>query len=213
MKAFKRIALLVMAVVMVAGTADAKILRFGVKAGANFNKLSFSKEIVHDINKANSTGWEAGVMMEANIPVVGLGVDLSLMYARMNNNGSIYDSNNELVYDAGKNFIMLPLNLKYKISLPVVGKYLAPYIFTGPNFVFNLDKNILSDVKNKKCQVAWNVGLGVELFKHLQIGASYNFGMGKIGNAVFNSVVGTTQNNLDYTVKNNYWMVTAAYLF
>lgn len=209
MKAFKRIALLVMAVVMVAGTADAKILRFGVKAGANFNKLSLSKEIVHDFNKANSAGWEAGVMMEANIPVVGLGVDLSLMYARMNNNGKIYDeSNDELVYDAGKNFIMLPLNLRYKISLPVVGKYLAPYIFTGPNFVFNLDKDIFSDMKNKKCQVAWNVGLGVELFNHLQIGASYNFGIGKIGNAVF----GTTQNDLA-PVKNNYWMVTAAYLF
>lgn len=212
MKSFKRIAVLITALLIFAGSANAKIFSFGVKAGANFNKLSFSKEIVNDINKANSTGWEAGVMVEANIPVVGLGVDLSLMYARMNNNGSIFDSTGNEVYDAGKNFLMLPLNLKYKISLPVVGKYLAPYVFTGPNFLFNLDKNTLKYIKNKTCQVAWNLGIGLEFFHHLQVGASYNFGLGKIGNSIVDKIAGTNQ-NVEYTVKNNYWMVTAAYLF
>lgn len=214
MKTIKRLSLLVMAMMLFAGSANAKLFTFGIKAGANFNRLSFSKEIVKDINKANSTGWEAGVMVQCNIPIVGLGADLSLMYARMNNNGSIYDNNtNELVYDAGKNFLMLPLNIKYKFTLPVVGNYIAPYLFTGPNFLFNLDKNTLQYIKNKTCQVAWNVGLGLEFFNHLQVGASYNFGLGKIGDKVVNSVVGTNQTNMDYTVKNNYWMVTAAYLF
>lgn len=211
MKAFKRVALIVLALVLFAGTAEAKILRFGVKAGANFNRLSFSKEFANTLtDKANSSGWEAGVMMEGNVPLIGLGFDLSLMYSRMNNNGDIYQ-NGVQVYDAGKNFLMLPLNVKYKISLPIVGNYVAPYVFTGPNFVFNLDKNILKSVRNKACQVAWNVGLGVELFKHLQVGASYNFGLGSIGNSIINSTLGT--NTPQYTVKNNYWMVTAAYLF
>lgn len=213
MKTLKRIALLVAAMMIFVGGANAKTFSFGVKAGANFNRLSFSDEIVHDFNKANSSGWEAGVMVEANLPIVGLGLDLSLMYARMNNNGSVYDKNHQLVYDAGKNFLMLPLNVKYKITLPVVGSYLAPYVFTGPNFVFNLDKNILDRVKNKSCQVAWNVGIGLEFFKHLQVGASYNFGLGKIGDGIANTLIGTNQDNLNYTVKNNYWMVTAAYLF
>lgn len=212
MKSFKRIALIVASVLLIAGSANAKTFSFGIKAGANFNKLSFSKEIVHDINKANSTGWEAGVMVEANLPIVGLGVDLSLMYARMNNNGSIFDSKGQEIYDAGKNYLMLPLNIKYKISLPVVGKYLAPYVFTGPNFLFDLDKHTLDYIKNKKCQVAWNLGIGLEFFNHLQVGASYNFGLGKIGNSIVDGLVGTNQ-NVNYTVKNNYWMVTAAYLF
>lgn len=212
MKSFKRIALIVASVLLIAGSANAKTFSFGIKAGANFNKLSFSKEIVHDINKANSTGWEAGVMVEANLPIVGLGVDLSLMYARMNNNGTIFDSKGQEIYDAGKNYLMLPLNIKYKISLPVVGKYLAPYVFTGPNFLFDLDKHTLDYIKNKKCQVAWNLGIGLEFFNHLQVGASYNFGLGKIGNSIVDGLVGTNQ-NVNYTVKNNYWMVTAAYLF
>lgn len=214
MKSIKRISLLLMAMTLFIGSANAKIFSFGVKAGANFNKLSFNKEIMKDINSANSTGWEAGLMVEGNIPLIGLGFDLSLMYARMNNNGDIYDNlNNTTIYDAGKNFLMIPLNVKYKISLPVVGKYLAPYVFTGPNFLINLDKNTLQYLKNKTCQTAWNVGIGVEFFNHLQVGASYNFGLGKIGDKIAGSLTGTNSDNMTYTVKNNYWMVTAAYLF
>lgn len=209
MKTLKRIALVLAALLIFAGSADAKIFRFGVKAGANFNKLSFSKNIGNDLtDKANSTGWEAGLMLETNVPLFGLGFDLSLMYARMNNNAEIYE-NGQQIYDASKNFLMLPLNIKYKVSLPIVGKYIAPYIFTGPNFVFNLDKNTLSYIKNKTCQVAWNIGLGVELVNHLQVGASYNIGMGKVGRSLLN----INTNEPAYTVKNNYWMVTAAYMF
>ena len=213
MKAIKRVSLLLMALTVFAVSANAKLFSFGVKAGANFNRLSFSKAVVNDLTKANSTGWEAGLVVDANIPFLGFGADLSLMYARMNNNGTILNQKGEEVYDAGKNYLMIPLNIKYKFSLPVVGKYLAPYLFTGPNFLFDLDKNTLSYIKNKTCQVAWNLGIGLEFFDHLQVGASYNFGMGKIGDKIVNSVVGTNQNDVPYTVKNNYWMVTAAYIF
>lgn len=213
MKTLKRIAIILAVLTLFAGSAEAKIFSFGVKAGANFNRLSLNSEVIKDItNKANSTGWEAGVMVEANLPIVGLGLDLSLMYARMNNNGTILDQEGH-EYKGGKDFLMIPLNVKYKISLPVIGKYVAPYVFTGPNFNFNLGKHTFEYFKNKTCQVAWNVGLGLEFFNHLQVGASYNFGLGKIGNSVFNSLAGTNQNDIPYTVKNNYWMVTAAYLF
>ena len=212
MKALRRLTLIVAAMLLFAGSANAKIFSFGVKAGANFNHLSISNPLDNMKDKANSAGWEAGVMVEANVPIIGLGFDLSLMYARMNNNGNIFDKDNEPIFEGGKNFLMIPLNVKYKISLPVVGKYLAPYVFTGPNFAFNLDKNTLNYIKNKTCQVAWNVGLGLEFFSHLQVGASYNFGLGKIGNSIFDKVTGTNQ-DVKYSVKNNYWMVTAAYLF
>lgn len=211
MKTLRRIAVVIAALLIFTGSADAKIFRFGVKAGANFNKLSFGKEIANDINTANSAGWEAGAMVEGNIPLIGLGFDLSLMYARMNNAGKVYDDG-ELVYDPGQNFLMIPLNIRYKFSLPLVGQFLAPYLFTGPNFVFDLDKNTLKYISNRTCQIAWNVGIGVELINHLQIGASYNFGLGKVGNTLVNAVVGTNQPQYT-TVKNNYWMVTAAYLF
>lgn len=214
MKSIKRFALIIVALLLCASSADAKIFSFGLKAGANFNRLSFSEKILDDITKANSTGWEIGPTVEANVPIIGLGFDLSLMYARMNNNGTIVNNaTGEEVYDAAKNFLMIPLNVKYKFSLPVVGNYLAPFLFTGPNFLVNLDKNTLKYIKNKSCQVAWNIGLGLEFFHHLQIAASYNIGLGKVGNKIINSALGTNQNDQTYSVKNNYWMVTAAYIF
>lgn len=199
MKTLRRLILIVMALVVCAGSADAKLFRFGVKAGLNVNHLSLNKDFTNSlIDKSNRTGWEAGALAEVNIPVIGLGVDASLMYARMNN-GS--DDN------VGKNFLMIPINLKYKLTLPVVGKYIAPYIFTGPDFAFKLDKNIKQSFETKTCQVAWNFGLGLELINHLQIGASYGLGINNIADKV------TSLNTTNMKLKNNYWTVTAAWLF
>ena len=55
--------------------------------------------------------------------------------------------------------------------------------------------------------MAWNVGLGFELVKHLQIGASYGFGINNIVDKV------SDINTVDIKAKNNYWTVSAAYLF
>lgn len=191
MKSLKRILLVAIVAIMSVGAANAQF-RFGVKAGLNVNHLNLSKEILADNNRA---GWTAGVMTEFQVPIVGLCLDLSLMYAHMNS------------LDDNKNFITIPLNLKYKFSLPVVGSFLSPYLFTGPSFDFKLDKSkIINDFKTKTFQAVWNVGLGVELIKHLQIGASYGFGINNIAKMVSDKVD-------PVKLHNSYWTVSAAYLF
>ena len=198
----KKIIVILLVAVMGIGVADAKF-RFGIKAGVNVNNLSTN--LKDSFDKNNQAGWTAGLMTEFQIPIIGLGFDLSAMYNRLNSDlfldGTTYAATN-------KNFIEIPLNLKYKISLPAVGSIIAPYIFTGPAFAFKLDKETIDDFKTKTCQVAWNVGVGLELIKHLQIGASYGFG---INNIVSKIPVGITAT--DYKTKNNYWTVPAAYLF
>ena len=188
--------------------ADAGI-RFGVKAGLNVDNLHFSNKLF-DAN--NRTGFTGGVMTEVMIPVVNIGFDLSLMYTRMNSRDYVTVENSqgmpvEQEISAGKNFIELPLNIKYKLTLPAIESFIKPYIYTGPTFAFKLDKNTLDYWKTKTCQVAWNVGLGVELIKHLQVQASYGFGM----NNVFKASGLVDAQKLK--VKNNYWTVTAAWLF
>lgn len=217
MKTFKKLAVVMAAVMILAGSASAKIVNFGIKAGMNVNHLSFNKKALEDLtDKGNSTGWEAGVMAEFNVPVIGLCFDASLMYARMNNSTQYYFDNNGnkiTAFDGdnvGKNFIMLPINIKYKFNLPVVTNYLSPYIFTGPEFAFKLDKNILNEMKTRTCQVAWNIGIGLELINHLQIGASYGFGINNIAKKLVSS---DNLNPTDLNIKNNYWTVTAAWLF
>lgn len=212
MKAFRKVIVALTAILIFTGSANAKIINLGIKAGMNVNKISLNN-FVHELTAPeNSVGWEAGVMAEFNVPVIGLCLDASLMYARMNNTSSF----TYIVNEEGKkktqyfanNFIQIPINIKYKFQLPVVSSFFAPYIFTGPEFGFKLDKNTLNDIQNKTCQVAWNIGLGLQFFKHLQIGASYAFGINNIaGNIV------TDLETVDLKARNNYWSVTAAWLF
>ena len=201
MKSMKKILLVLLLGVMCAGVADAK-LRFGLKAGLNVNHLSTNKEM---FDKNNQAGWTAGLMTECQLPLIGLGFDLSVMYARMNSE-ILVQTEDGLLSEPNKNFIEIPVNLKYKISLPVVGSIISPYIFTGPSFGFKLDKSTISEFKTKTFQAVWNVGLGLEFVKHLQIGASYGFGMNNIVKLAYNSANPVTYHN-------NYWTVTAAYLF
>ena len=182
----------VMIIAMMGVSAANAGLRFGVRLGTNVNHISSN---LHDnFGKNNRAGFTGGVMAEYMMPFLGFGLDLGVQYAYMNS--GLTDN---------KNFIEIPLNLKYKISLPMVGSLLAPYIFTGPSFDFKLDKNTLKDYKTRTFQTVWNVGLGLELLKHLQIGASYGFGM----NTVAKWTIGS--NPVKY--HNNYWTITAAYLF
>ena len=197
MKQMKKLLVVLLVAVMGAGVANAG-LRFGVKAGLNVNHLSASTQI---LNKNNRAGWTAGVMTEFQLPLVGLGADISLMYSHMNSQVMV---NNQT--ESNKNFIEIPLNLKYKIGLPVVGRFLAPYVFTGPSFGFKLDKSTVSDFKTKTFQSVWNIGLGLEFVNHLQIGASYGFGMNNIVKMV-------SKEAQPVKYHNNYWTITAAYLF
>lgn len=185
--------------------------KFGIKAGLNVNKIHFNKSILNDMEN-NSTGWTAGVMAEFNVPVIGLALDASLMYTRMNNStgdiistdnaGNPSEMDNAKIY--GKNFIEIPINVKYKFSIPVVASIFKPYVFTGPTFAFKLDKGY-DDLSTRTTQVAWNVGLGLEFLSHLQIGASYGFGI--------NDIAKHWIEVSDMKMRNNYWTVTAAYLF
>lgn len=204
MKSTKKIFLSLLIAVMSIGVADAQF-RFGVKAGLNLNNINV-KDVKANLDKDNGCGWTAGVMTEFQVPLIGLCFDLSLMYTRMNADVmGVNDSNEVFDVNNNKNFLQIPLNIKYKLNLPTVSHIVAPYIFTGPDFAFKLDKNTLDNLKTKTCQVAWNVGLGVELVKHLQVGASYGFGINNIAKKYVNAE--------NINLKNNYWTITAAYLF
>ncbi len=216
MKHFCRI--IAVGALLAAGIGSANATwRFGVKAGMNFDNLKLHdleefKDNFTDVD--NRTGWTAGLMTEFEVPLVGFCVDASLMYTRMENSFKIPylepgdQQATTVTTNAGRNFIEIPINVKWKLQIPVIAKIVKPYILTGPDFAFKLGKNPYSSVvKAKTCQVAWNVGVGVELFQHLQVTGQYGFGINKVAEDVLNI------NTSDLKVKNNYWTVTAAFLF
>ncbi|MDE5794698.1 MAG: porin family protein [Muribaculaceae bacterium] len=210
MKTFHKSLLVALVAIFSFGYASADF-RFGVKAGLNFNKLNYKiqnwQEATNELkNIDNQTGWMAGVMAEFTIPIVNIGADASILYARQNLTAK------EKEYYSNENFIDIPVNLKWKIGLPVVGKFVSPIIYTGPDFLFALNKNTLKDIQTKTCEVGWNVGIGVELLRHLQIEAGYCFGLNNVMKYT-NMVTGDLVNQQDLKAKKNYWTVTAAYLF
>ena len=208
-KSVKRLVILALMAVIGFGAAQAQF-RFGIKAGMNINKLHIS-DWAANAQADNGCGFTGGLMTEFQVPLIGLCFDASLMYTRMNSDPEIYMNANDqmaaIPASMTKNFFEIPVNIKYKFGIPVIGNVFAPYLFTGPSFAFKLGGS--DDVfKTKTFQCAWNIGLGIQLFNHLQVGASYGFGI----NNIMDKVVGINTTD-DTKIKNNYWTVTAAWLF
>jgi len=210
---------LIVALVALMGVqgADAQF-RFGVKAGVNLNSLKLNN-IKSNFERDNGCGVTAGVMTEFTVPIVGLCVDASLMYTHMSSSINFLPASDSPVAAdpnlsneaSSKNFFNIPINIKYRFGMVPVVK---PFIFTGPDFAFKFggDNDVL---KTKTFQCAWNVGVGFELFNHLQIAGSYGFGINNIVDKVQGQGVNVPVSNTadDIKLKNNYWTITAAYLF
>ncbi|MDE6523513.1 MAG: PorT family protein [Muribaculaceae bacterium] len=211
MKTFHKALLVALVAIFSFGYASADF-RFGVKAGLNFSKLDYKIKTLEEAGNMlkdpnNQTGWMAGVMAEFTIPIINIGADASILYARQN------VAKEQEEYYNNKNFLDIPVNLKWKIGLPVVGKFISPIIYTGPDFLFVLDKNVLQNVQDKKCEVGWNIGIGVELLRHLQVEGGYCIGLNNVSKYT-KYVPGIPDIPVeDFKVKKNYWTVSVAYLF
>ena len=97
-----------------------------------------------------------------------------------------------------QNGIDIPVNLKYTIGL---GSMAGIYLAAGPDFYFDFEKK--SGIDKKKAQVGINVGAGLKLLNHLQVGANYNIPLGDTAD-----IEGT-----DASYKTKTWQVSVAYIF
>ncbi|MDE6277048.1 MAG: PorT family protein [Muribaculaceae bacterium] len=197
---------IIAALALVACVASASAqFRVGPRVGVALNTLRFDKSAFNSDNRAGVT---AGLQAEFTIPVINLAFDASVMYTRRSAeapvstvlpDGSIYRS---------RDFVNIPVNIKFKFGIPVVGKIITPYIFTGPDFAFLTSWHaVADDWTEKKVDIAWNIGVGLQLIEHLHISASHGFGMSKYID-ILKPIDGKYMSG-----RNNYWTVTAAWLF
>ena len=190
-------ALMIAVCIGMAMPAQAQI-HFGVKGGLNLSKASFSN-VSENFKKDNFTGFFIGPMAEFNIPIVGLGVDAALLFAQRGI--KVSEGNEDLTIK--QNGIDIPVNLKYTIGL---GSMAGIYFAAGPDFYFDFAGNkTIEGVKTdkKKAEVGINVGAGVKLLNHLQVGANYNIPLGDT--AKFEGI--------DGSYKTKTWQVSVAYIF
>ena len=210
MKQITKIVLTLVAIMALAVPAESQV-RFGLKAGLNLNKLHLSRRLGDDlVNSDNRVGFTGGIIMEVVLPVAGLGIDASALYAHRSDQLSTY-SNSEVIK---RDYICVPVNLKYKLTLPVIGRVIKPFATTGPEFQFLIKdnfKDIGNIIEGKNMSVSWNVGFGIELLSRVQVHASYGIGLSKALKTVGIGNIDTDK--YQNGGKDNYWTVTAAYLF
>lgn len=159
---------------------------WGIRGGLNLvnnDITSVNKEAA--LNKDNYTGFFIGPMAELQIPIIGIGVDASLLYSQ---------KGLELAQgDAFKDqSLSIPVNLKYTFGL---GNILGVFGQLGPQFDYKLgdltkavevsrQNSDITDVQEYVLnQYSWsiNVGAGVKLINHIQAAVNYNIPLSKEG--------------------------------
>ena len=97
---------------------------------------------------------------------------------------------------------------------------IIPLIYTGPSFAFKVGEAItlngnfyeggkLVSINNNAVDIAWNIGAGVELFRHLNVTAQYGWGI--------NDVTNMQMENIDMMrekkITSGVWTITATWMF
>lgn len=204
MKAIKTL-LAVAAIIF--GTMSAQagdIFKIGPRVGLTVNSMHFNSDL---FDAKNQTGWTAGLMTEFRVPLIGIGADLSVMYVRRNSEFMLENGLDKTKND--RDYIEIPLNLRYNFGLPVVGKFLTPYVAVGPSVSFLTSKRHIEEAyKNKSVDWALNFGFGVQLINKIDVNARYGLGLTKAVNTV-----SSLDGKAGIEGKNRYWTVSVAYLF
>jgi opacity protein-like surface antigen len=197
-------------------TAASAQVKVGVKGGFNVTDMSFSEKV---FDTSNRLGYFIGPSVQIALPLSGLGVDISGFYehkeSKLNDETIKHDN------------IVVPANLRLSLGLSeTAGIYLA----AGPQFAFNVGddkftwKSVTGDsesagkeVENtfrlKKSFLSVNLGAGVYLSKHFEVGFTYNIGVSKTGDASWVDFRDAATKSIDDDTKAKTWTVSAAYYF
>lgn len=196
--------LLIVAALCVAVPSHAQF-QWGVRGGVSLAKASFKGG---NLKSDNFTGFFIGPTAEFTIPLVGLGIDGSLLYSQTGLKG---DDEMMKRQTLKRRSFEIPINLKYNIGL---GSMLGIYIAAGPQFGFGLndDEVQMGDGGKfafKNSNLSLNLGAGLKILRHLQAGVIYNIPLGKT--AEYEGVLQAGEDALSAKLKT--WQISVAYMF
>lgn len=201
---------IVLAIAMITPASASAQFKWGPKVGVNVSSMHLNKSV---FDSSNRTGFTGGLTMELTVPLIGIGLDASVMYVKSKTEFTSQSSSDSQDYNSlekatSREYISVPVHLKYKLQLPAISKIITPFAVTGPDFSFLTSKRSIENaVKNRSVDVSWDFGAGIELLQHLQVSASYSIGITKAFE------VAKIVNGTPIEGKNRAWTITAAYLF
>lgn len=194
--------LALIAVMGLASTPAMGQIRFGVKGGLGLNKVSFNRDV---LDNKNYLGYSIGITSELNVPILGLGFDVSVLYTHRSS--ELINMENGATYK--RNYIEIPVHAKYKLHLLGLENVAIPFIYAGPDFSFLTHSSDPSDsFKDSKMLLSLDVGGGVEIVRKVQLSVHYSYGVNKAF-----EYVGVNDKAGDVTGKDQCWTISAAYFF
>lgn len=222
----KRLSILLLIMALLTTGAQAQ-LKLGIKGGLNISKADFSG-FENTFKSENMNGFFIGPMLDLHIPIIGLGLDGSLLYSQRGTKFTSIATNMSITNK--QHALEIPINLKYQIGL---GNMASIFFAAGPSFSFNIKGDNIGDdllalvnlphdnssiIDRKGAEVAVNFGGGVKLLNHLQLGINYslpltntakdNFANGNVIGEIGNVLTGKS-----FSSKTKMWQVSVAYLF
>ena len=179
--------------------------RLGVKAGVNLANFFINENA---LRTSNFTGYQVGPIVEFKLPVVGMGFDIAMLYNQQGLKFKFHD----IDFEERQSTLDVPVNLKFKFGLY---ESLWGYLTAGPYVSFKLKgydfssmpENIRNELKNESFGAGINLGGGIELFEHLQIGVNYRIGLTDDYKSLNSSTIDELKS------KTKIWSVTAIYFF
>lgn len=205
------------AFLLLAGVSGAKAqtFDFGIVAGMNMTKLNLSGAKAN-LSSSNRAGWYVGPKVYFNT-VIGLGLNAALQYSERD----LYIENNTLNEGQSKKYrtFEIPVNVRYNIGL---GKKLGVYVSTGPQFGFALQSmswdnfGTGNNFDRSNLNTSWNIGAGLRVANHFELGVGYNMSLGHTGKAILNNIAGVPvgyDNSPELRYRTNTFQVELAYIF
>lgn len=200
-----------------ANTAQAFSFDWGITGGYNMTKLKLGGDLDRLVKSDNKSGWFVGAKANVGL-IMGFGLDGALLYSQQ----KMYfqEKGDDFCKNDTRRSIEVPINLKYSVGL---GSVATVYLATGPQFDFNIggkrtnfmdweeDYEDFSTFKRETMTTSWNVGVGAKLLGHLDLGLVYNFGLSKLGEAIYENTTGQQWKNDD--TKMNTFKVQLTYYF
>ena len=182
---------IILAVVLMAcciSQIDAQI-HFGIKGGLNYDQSKLENVKAPQLSLENALGWQAGVLLQFKVPVVGVAVQPELLYTASNAN--INDKANCIHY------FEIPIMLQLGPDFKVV----RPYVQGGPYFGFSI-KSEGDPFKNNIDKNDWGMalGVGIDIWK-FQLSARYQWGLKNVSTID------------DFELKNNRLNLLLGFLF
>ncbi|NDW10549.1 porin family protein [Dysgonomonas sp. 520] len=146
-------------------------INWGIKGGVDLVDHKISTDM---LNVKNRLGYNIGLTLEI-LPFNGLGLETGLLYGHKEYSTKEKEASKIDVSDY--DYITIPLNLKKRFSL------LGPIDLYALGGVYGEVKlgggNVISDTfkkfKSKGFQMGLNLGAGVQLFKHLDVGLNFRY--------------------------------------